>query len=100
MSPPGNHTSGDEATVASTQPDITEAAIDRFHQILAEPDIARATWRWLVRAQRAGGLEVQGRPLSQVLRPRLINGADHANSHPGFSGNAPNLSAPSRHGAG
>jgi hypothetical protein len=41
------------------------AAIDWFHQILREPDTARATWRWLVREQRAAGLQTQGRLLTR-----------------------------------
>ncbi|MDQ3825127.1 MAG: hypothetical protein M3325_05035 [Actinomycetota bacterium] len=64
--------------VRGAEPDITQAAIDRFHQILGEQDIAEATRRLLMREQYAVGLQVQGRPLTQVLRPRLISGTDHA----------------------
>jgi hypothetical protein len=80
MTPSGSRdqTDGDEVIAASAQPDTTQAAIDWFHQILREPDTARATWRWLVREQRAAGLQTQGRLLTQVLRPRLISGAEHA----------------------
>jgi hypothetical protein len=64
--------------VGGAEPDIAQAAIDRFHQILGEQDIAEATRRLLMREQYAVGLQVQGRPLTQVLRPRLISGTDHA----------------------
>ena len=59
------------------QSDTAEAAIDRFHQILVEQDVAQATRRWLMRQQCAVGLQVEGRPLTEVLRPRLVSEYDH-----------------------
>ena len=80
MIPPGNDDdiNGDQIMAGSAEPDTTRAAIDRFHQILGKQDIAEATRRLLMREQCAVGLQVQGRPLTQVLRPRLISGTDHA----------------------
>jgi hypothetical protein len=57
--------------------DTAREATDRFHQILGERDVAEATHRWLVRQQRAVDLQVDGQPLTEVLRPRLISGNDH-----------------------
>lgn len=71
----GDQTDGDQVTA---QPDTTQAAIERFHEILGEPDTAQATQRLLMREQCAVGLHTDGRPLTQILRPRLISGADHA----------------------
>jgi hypothetical protein len=56
---------------------MAQAAIDRFHQILMEGGIAEGTRRWLMRQQRAVGLQVEERPLTEVLRPRLISEDDH-----------------------
>jgi hypothetical protein len=80
MIPPdnGDQIDGDQVMAGSTEPDTTQAAIDRFHQILGKQDITEATRRLLMREQCAVGLQVQGRPLTQVLRPRLISGGDHA----------------------
>jgi len=68
----------DQVTADSAQSHMTQGAIDRFHQILREKDIAQATHRFLISEQRALGLEIEGRPLTQLLRPRLISSADHA----------------------
>jgi hypothetical protein len=68
----------EQVKVVTAQPDATRAAIDQFHQILGDQDIAEATWQRLMREQRAIGLQVQERPLAEVLRPRLISGDDHA----------------------
>ena len=74
----GDQAGGDQVAAGAVQPDVTQAAIDRFHQILRKQEVAEATWRQLMREQCAAGLEVQGRLLAQVLRPRLISGDDHA----------------------
>jgi hypothetical protein len=80
MTSPGNggQTDGDQVKVGATQSDTTPAAIERFHEILGEQDTAQATQRLLMREQCAAGLHTDGQPLTQILRPRLISGADHA----------------------
>ncbi len=80
MTSPGNgdQGDGDQVKADTAQPDTTRAAIERFHEILGELDIAKATQRLLMREQRAVGLHTEGQPLTQILRPRLISGADHA----------------------
>ena len=80
MTSPGNggQTDGDQVKVGTTQSDTTQAAIERFHDILGEQDTAQATQRLLMREQCAAGLQTDGQPLTQILRPRLISGADHA----------------------
>jgi hypothetical protein len=74
----GDQVDGDQVMAGSAEPDTTQAAIDRFHQILGKQDIAETTRRLLMREQCAVGLQMHGRPLTQVLRPRLISGGDHA----------------------
>lgn len=74
----GGQTDDDQAEVGVTQSDTTQAAIERFHEILGEPDTAQATQRLLMRGQRAAGLHTDGQALTQILRPRLMSGADHA----------------------
>lgn len=74
----GDQTDGDQVKGGTAQPDTTPAAIERFHEILGEHDTAQATQRLLMREQRAVGLHTEGRPLTQILRPRLMSGADHA----------------------
>jgi hypothetical protein len=80
MSSSGNHdqTNGEQVMAGNAEWNTTQVAIERFHQILREPGIAQATQLCLTREQRAAGLLVQGAPLTQVLRPRLISSADHA----------------------
>ncbi|MGH3917273.1 MAG: hypothetical protein ACRDTC_28255, partial [Pseudonocardiaceae bacterium] len=57
----------------------TQAAVDYFHQILEDQDISQATHRSLVCGQHAVGMIMEGgRPLTQILRPRLIYGTEHA----------------------
>lgn len=51
------------------------ALVDRFHELLGDAGLARATHRHLVGAQRAAGLHTRGRPLSRLLRPRLVDAA-------------------------
>jgi hypothetical protein len=67
-----------QAKAGTAQPDTTQASIERFHEILGEQDTAQATQRSLMGGQRAVGLHTEGQPLTQILRPRLISGADHA----------------------
>ena len=73
----GGAADGDQTKGTPTESDTTQVAIDRFHQILGEKDVAQATRQRLVQEQRTIGLLMQGRPLTQVLRPRLISGDDH-----------------------
>lgn len=74
----GDQVDGDQVMAGSAELDTAQAAIDRFHQILGKRDIAEATRRLLMREQCAVGLQMHGQPLTQVLRPRLISGGDHA----------------------
>lgn len=80
MTSPGNgdQTDGDQIEAGPAESDTTQAAIERFHEILGEQDTAQATQRLLMGRQRAVGLHTEGQPLTQILRPRLMSGADHA----------------------
>ncbi|WP_336319723.1 hypothetical protein [Streptomyces lavendofoliae] len=63
-----------------SEPGTLRTAIECFHQILADPRVAAATHEHLVREQRAAGIHHDGRPLTALLRPRLISPADHAHA--------------------
>lgn len=68
----------DRAKGAPAVSRTAQAAIDRFHEILMEDEVAEGTRRWLMRQQHAAGLQVEERPLTEILRPRLISEDDHA----------------------
>ncbi len=70
-------TDGGGAMGTPAQSDTAQVAIDWFHRILVERDVAEATRRWLIQQQRAVGLQMEGRPLTEILRPRLISRDDH-----------------------
>jgi hypothetical protein len=74
----GDQTDDDQVKAGPAESDTTQAAIERFHEILGERDTAQATQRLLMGRQRAVGLHTEGQPLTQILRPRLMSGADHA----------------------
>ncbi|CAM5359127.1 hypothetical protein SALBM135S_08392 [Streptomyces alboniger] len=53
-------------------------AVGRFDELLRQGDRARATHRHLLAGQRSAGLLMDGRPLTDVLRPRLIVASERA----------------------
>jgi uncharacterized circularly permuted ATP-grasp superfamily protein len=55
---------------------MLQAAIDHYHQLLT-PDLARATWASLTQGMRERNLFFGERPLTSVLRPRLITPAQY-----------------------
>ncbi len=53
-------------------------AIDHYHELLLSTDMARESWATLSAEMRARRLFFSERPLSSVLRPRLISAAQYA----------------------
>ncbi|WP_433544462.1 hypothetical protein ACQPZG_04605 (plasmid) [Streptomyces sp. CA-294286] len=54
-----------------------EDVVSKWHELLKEPGAAEATYDELVSGQRELGLAYGERPLTRVLRPRLVTAAEH-----------------------
>ncbi|WP_318199219.1 hypothetical protein [Streptomyces sp. SCL15-4] len=54
-----------------------QALVNRYHEFLSAPRIAELTHKQLVTGQRSLGLMYGDRPMTRVLRPRLMPAAEH-----------------------